>query len=75
VAYVPSMAGSPQSQNMLALNAKTGSVLWKFAAGGSVVAGASIVGDMVYWGSGYSNLPIPGFTANNNFYAFSINGH
>jgi hypothetical protein len=28
----------------------------------------------VYWGSGYANLGIPGFTANNKFYAFSKNG-
>jgi polyvinyl alcohol dehydrogenase (cytochrome) len=59
---------------MLALNAKTGRILWTFAAGGSVNAGPSIVGDTVYWGSGYSNLGIPGFTANNKFYAFSVNG-
>jgi polyvinyl alcohol dehydrogenase (cytochrome) len=69
------MGGSPQAQNMFALNAKTGAVLWGFAAGGSVIAGASIVNDTVYWGSGYANLGIPGFTANNKFYAFSVNGH
>jgi polyvinyl alcohol dehydrogenase (cytochrome) len=74
VVYAESMAGSPQAQNMLAMDAKTGAILWKFAAGGSVIAGASIVADTVYWGSGYSNLPIPGFVANNKFYAFSING-
>jgi polyvinyl alcohol dehydrogenase (cytochrome) len=74
VVYAPSMAGAPQSQNMLALDAATGAVLWKFAAGGSVNAGASIVADTVYWGSGYSNLPIAGFTSNNKFYAFSVKG-
>lgn len=74
VVYAASMAGTPQAQNMFALNAKTGAILWKFAAGGSVNAGASIVNGTVYWGSGYSNLGMPGFTANNKFYAFSING-
>jgi hypothetical protein len=42
--------------------------------GKPVIAGASIVGDTIYWGSGYSNLPLPGFVANNKFYAFSVNG-
>ena len=74
VVYAASMAGAPDARNMFALNAKTGAVLWDFAAGGSVIAGASIVNDTVYWGSGYSNLGIPGFTANNKFYAFSVNG-
>jgi polyvinyl alcohol dehydrogenase (cytochrome) len=75
VVYAGSMGGAPQAQNMFALDAKTGAVLWGFAAGGSVIAGASIVNDTVYWGSGYANLGIPGFTANNKFYAFSVNGH
>jgi polyvinyl alcohol dehydrogenase (cytochrome) len=59
---------------MLALDAKTGATLWSFAAGGSVVAGASIVNDTVYWGSGYTNLGMPGMTGSNTFYAFSLNG-
>jgi len=71
VVYAPSMAGAPTAPNMFALNASTGTVLWSFAAGGSVNAGASVVNDTVYWGSGYSNLGIPGYTANNKFYAFS----
>jgi polyvinyl alcohol dehydrogenase (cytochrome) len=74
VVYVPSMAGAPAARNMLALDARSGALLWQFAAGGSVVAGASIVNNTVYWGSGYSNLPIPGFTANNKFYAFTLRG-
>ena len=69
------MAGAPSAGNMLALDAHSGALLWQFAAGGSVVAGASIVNNTVYWGSGYSNLPIPGFTANNKFYAFTLRGH
>ena len=72
VVYAPSMAGSPNSQNMFALNAASGSQLWSYTAGGSVVAGAVVVNDTVYWGSGYSNLPVPGFVGNNKFYAFSL---
>jgi polyvinyl alcohol dehydrogenase (cytochrome) len=74
VVYAASMAGSPQSKNMFALDARTGAILWSFPAGGSVNAGASIVNDTIYWGSGYSNLPFPGFNGNNKFYAFSVNG-
>jgi polyvinyl alcohol dehydrogenase (cytochrome) len=72
VVYAPSMAGSPEARNMIALDASSGAVLWQFAAGGSVVAGASIANDTVYWGSGYSNLPLPGITPNNKFYAFGL---
>ena len=59
---------------MFGLDARTGAVLWGYASGGSVIAGASIVGDSIYWGSGYTNLGIPGFTGNNKLYAFSVNG-
>jgi polyvinyl alcohol dehydrogenase (cytochrome) len=59
---------------MFALNASTGKTIWSFAAGGSVIAGATIVGDTIYWGSGYTHLPLPGFTTQNKFYAFSVNG-
>jgi polyvinyl alcohol dehydrogenase (cytochrome) len=68
------MGGAPQAKNMFGLDARTGGILWGFASGGSVIAGASIVGDTVYWGSGYTNLGIPGFTGNNEFFAFSVNG-
>jgi polyvinyl alcohol dehydrogenase (cytochrome) len=74
VVYAGSMAGAPGASNMFALNASSGAILWRYPAGGSVIAGASIVGDTIYWGSGYANLPLPGFVANNKFYAFSING-
>ncbi len=75
VVYAPSMGASTASTpNMFALNAATGQVRWSFASGGSVIAGAVIANDTVYWGSGYSNLPIPGFVGNNKFYAFSIGG-
>jgi polyvinyl alcohol dehydrogenase (cytochrome) len=69
--YVP---GSPTEPSMFALDAATGNTLWSFAAGSSVNDGATIVNGVVYWGSGYSHLGIPGYTGNNKFYAFSING-
>jgi polyvinyl alcohol dehydrogenase (cytochrome) len=75
VVYAGSMAGSPQAQNMFALNADTGGIEWGFASGGSVVAGASIVDDTIYWGSGYSQFSNEPFVGNNKFYAFSVNGH
>ncbi|MDX6230543.1 MAG: hypothetical protein QOI76_3933 [Frankiales bacterium] len=74
VVYAPSMAGGATDKNMFALNAATGAIKWSFAAGGSVIAGAVIASDTVFWGSGYSNLGIPGYTANNKFYAFSLGG-
>jgi len=75
VLYASSMAGSATAPTMLALDAATGVRLWSFAAGSSVNAGASIVNGVVYWGSGYAHLGIPGYTGNNKFYAFSVNGN
>jgi polyvinyl alcohol dehydrogenase (cytochrome) len=75
VVYAPSMSGKhPTDQTMFALNAANGNVLWSFASGASVAAGAAVVDGNVYWGSGYTHLGIPGFTGNNTFYAFSKNG-
>jgi len=74
VVYASSMAGSTTAQTMLALNAATGQTLWNFVAGSSVNAGATIVDGMLYWGSGYAHLGIPGYTGNNKFYAFSKDG-
>lgn len=74
VVYAPSMAGAATSPNMFALNAATGTIVWSYASGASVIAGASIAYDTIYWGSGYSNLGIPGFTGNNKFYAFTLGG-
>jgi polyvinyl alcohol dehydrogenase (cytochrome) len=74
VVFAGSMAGAPTDRNMLALDAVTGSILWSYPAGGSVYSGASIAGDTVYWGSGYTNLPLASLTGNNKFYAFSVDG-
>ena len=75
VVYAPSMAGGATQANMFALNADNGQVLWSYPSGGSVIAGATIVDSVVFWGSGYTNLGIPGYTGNTKFYAFSLGGH
>ena len=72
--FVSSMAGSPTAPTMLALDPATGQTLWTFAAGSSVNAGPAVVDGVVYWGSGYAHLGIPGFTTNNKVYAFSVDG-
>jgi polyvinyl alcohol dehydrogenase (cytochrome) len=74
VVFAPSMAGAAQAQTMFALDGASGAVLWSFASGASVNAGAAIVDGVVYWGSGYTNLGINGYTGNNKFYAFSKQG-
>ena len=76
VVFAPSAAGGASDPNMLALNAATGATMWSYAAGGTVVAGASIAGNTVYWGSGYSHFggAFPQFTASHTFYAFSLGG-
>ncbi len=72
--FVSSMAGSATAPTMLALDPASGQTLWTFAAGSSVNAGPAVVDGVVYWGSGYAHLGIPGFTTNNKFYAFSVDG-
>jgi polyvinyl alcohol dehydrogenase (cytochrome) len=75
VVYVPSMSGNTANDpTMLALDGATGVPLWTYPAGSSVVAPAAVVNGVVYWGSGYTHLGIPGYTGNNRFYAFSLNG-
>lgn len=69
VVFAPSLSG-----DMVALDAASGKTLWKFASGGSVVDGASIVDGTVYWASGYSHFNIG--TSNNKLYAFELpEGH
>ncbi len=70
VVYTASMAKS--GNEMYALDAATGSILWQFAAGSSVNAAPSIVNGSVYWGSGYSKSAEG--NGNNQLYAFSIGG-
>jgi polyvinyl alcohol dehydrogenase (cytochrome) len=60
---------------MIALDAATGAELWSFASETTTIAGAAVVNGVVYWGTGYSHLPIPGFTGGAKaFYAFSVDG-
>ncbi len=73
VVYAPSMAAkTKRTPNMFALDAATGNVLWSFASGGSVIAGAVVVDDTVFWGSGYTHIPTPGNVGNTKFFAFSV---
>jgi polyvinyl alcohol dehydrogenase (cytochrome) len=62
-------AGSFSGQ-MYAFDTTTGEILWNFASGGSVIDGPSIVDGVLYWGSGYRNIP-PGI-GNNKVYAFTL---
>ena len=67
------MAKLATQNQMFALDAATGEILWQFGAGSSVNAGPAIVDGTVYWGSGYSRSGVEG-SGNNKFYAFSIDG-
>jgi polyvinyl alcohol dehydrogenase (cytochrome) len=69
VVYVGSMDTNPSHPTMFALNAGTGQILWSFAAGSSVNAAPAIVGNSLYWGSGY-RLGIG--SSNNKLYAFTL---
>ncbi|MBM0202888.1 PQQ-like beta-propeller repeat protein [Micromonospora sp. STR1s_5] len=60
-------SGAGTGDNMYALDARTGAIKWRFASGGSVIAGAAVVDGSVYWGSGYHIG-----TGNNKLYAFDL---
>jgi polyvinyl alcohol dehydrogenase (cytochrome) len=68
VVYAGSLA--PQGENMYALDAATGVPKWRFASGGSVAGGPSIVDGALYWGSGYRIGGIDG--SNHKLYAFGL---
>lgn len=70
VVFAASMDPNPANQTMFALDARTGDVLWSFAAGSSVVAAPAIVGNSVYWGAGFSRFGLG--TPNNKLYAFTL---
>ena len=74
IVFAGSMDPNPADPSMFALDARSGKVLWSFAAGSSVNAGPAIVGKSVYWGSGYGHLGPTFGTPNNKFFAFSIGG-
>ena len=73
VLYASSMAKLASQDQMFALNAATGEILWEFGAGSSVNAGPAVVGGTVYWGSGYSRSGVEG-SGNQRLFAFSIDG-
>src|SRR5258705_3913079 len=73
VVYVSSMAKLATQDQMFALDAATGEILWRFGAGGSVNAAPAVVDGTVYWGSGYARSGVEG-SGNNRFYAFRIDG-
>jgi polyvinyl alcohol dehydrogenase (cytochrome) len=73
VLYASSMAKLASQDQMFALNAASGEILWQFGAGSSVNAGPAVVGGTVYWGSGYSRSGLEG-SGNQRLFAFSIDG-
>jgi polyvinyl alcohol dehydrogenase (cytochrome) len=70
--FVGSMDLDPSHPTMFALDAHSGTVLWSFAPGSSVIAGPAIAGNSLYWGSGYGHLGPTLGTPNNKLFAFSI---
>jgi polyvinyl alcohol dehydrogenase (cytochrome) len=77
VVYVPSMSQTSGSPTMLALNAASGATLWSYAAGSSVIAGATVAEGSVFWGSGGHTalgafLP---YTHNNKLFSFTVDGN
>jgi polyvinyl alcohol dehydrogenase (cytochrome) len=74
VLYASSMAKNANQQQMFALSAATGEILWRFGAGSSVNSGPAVVNGTVYWGSGYARSGVEG-SGNNSLFAFSLGGH
>jgi polyvinyl alcohol dehydrogenase (cytochrome) len=73
VLYASSMAKLASQDQMFALDAATGAILWQFGALSSVNSGPAVVNGPVYWGSGYSRSGVEG-TGNRQLYAFSLDG-
>lgn len=69
VLFAGSMAGGNSNNNMFALEAASGKILWRFPSIGSVASGAAVVNGRVYWGSGYLQW---GGTAGNQLFAFEL---
>jgi polyvinyl alcohol dehydrogenase (cytochrome) len=74
VLYASSMAKLPSQNQMFALDARTGVILWQFGAGSSVNAGPAVAHGSVYWGTGYSRSGVEG-SGNNRMYAFTVGRH
>ncbi len=73
VLYAASMAKLAFQNQMFALDAATGQILWQFGAGSSVNAGPAVVDGTVYWGAGYARSGVEG-SGNRQFFAFSLGG-
>ena len=73
VVYASSMAKLATQDQMFALDAATGEILWRFGAGSSVNAAPAVVDGTVYWGSGYARSGVEG-SGGHRLYAFSIDG-
>jgi polyvinyl alcohol dehydrogenase (cytochrome) len=73
VLYASSMAKLASQNQMFALDAATGEILWQFGAGSSVNSGPAVADGTVYWGSGYARSGIEG-SGNTRLFAFSIDG-
>jgi polyvinyl alcohol dehydrogenase (cytochrome) len=73
VLYAASMAKLAFQNQMFALDAATGEILWQFGAGSSVNAGPAVVDGTVYWGAGYGRSGIEG-SGNDQFFAFGLDG-
>jgi polyvinyl alcohol dehydrogenase (cytochrome) len=71
VVYASSMAKA--GDEVYALDAATGAILWGYSVGSSVNSGPSVVDGSVYWGTGYSRSGVEG-SGNNKLYAFSLDG-
>ncbi len=69
VVYASSMAKT--GNQMYGLDAASGKVLWRFAAGSSVNSGPSIANGSLYWGSGYSRSGVEG-SGNKQLFAFTL---
>lgn len=72
VVFGNSMDQVPTNPTMFALDARTGKVLWTFAAGSSVHGGPAITENSIYWGAGYPNLGSSLGSNNDKLYAFTI---
>jgi polyvinyl alcohol dehydrogenase (cytochrome) len=67
------MAKLAFQNQMFALDARTGQILWQFSAGSSVNAGPAVVDGSVYWGAGYARSGVEG-SGSQQFFAFSLDG-
>jgi polyvinyl alcohol dehydrogenase (cytochrome) len=69
VVYAASMAKT--GNEMYALDAATGAIVWGYAAGSSVNAAPAIVDGSVYWGSGYARSGVEG-SGNTKLFGFGL---